>query len=268
MKIEREEFRRRHPKDIRSLIRKNQFTEHTMKIAEGYVQANLAIIPAKYALDFMIFCQRNPKPCPVLEVTEIGVSTLKYLSDTADLKTDIPQYRVFKDGECVDEPLDIKRYWREDLVAFLLGCGATVDHVLHGSGITLRHFKEEKVPPIYITNIQCEPAGPFRGPMVVSEKPIQIRQLSQMIQISSRYPLMHGSPIHIGNPKLIGIEDMKKVHWGEESDVLEDELPVFSACGVTPQTVAVNAKLDLLITHYPGKMFLSDRRNYEFATIS
>lgn len=267
--MDREALKKMHPKDIRNLIRKGDFKEHTMGVADGFAQANLAIVPEKYALEFMIFCQRNPKPCPILEVTEPGVSRLKYLSDSADLRTDLPQYRVFKDGKCVDEPYEILEYWRHDLVAFLLGCSATFDHVLHGSGITLMHFKGGyKVPSIYITNIQCEPVGPFRGPMVVSGRPIKIAQMNQVIQICSRYPLMHGSPIHIGNPRLIGIEDVKKVNWGEKMEVSEDEIPMFWGCGVTPQSVALNAKLDLLITHYPAKMFLSDRRNYEFAVIS
>lgn len=268
MILKREELRKKHPKEIRALIRKGEFRDHTMKIAEGYTQANMAVVPKKYALEFMIFCQRNPRPCPVLEVTEPGISTLQFLSDNADLKTDIPQYRVFKNGECIDEPFDVKAYWRDDLVAFLLGCSATFDHVLSAAGIELRHFEEEKVPSVYITNVECETAGPFKSPLVVSERPIKIRQLNQVIQITSRYPLMHGAPVHVGNPKRIGIEDMSKVDWGEPSVVLEDEIACFWACGVTPQTAAVNAKLDLMITHYPAKMFISDRRNGEFATIS
>jgi len=268
MSVDRKEFEKWHPKDIRSMMRKEAFKEHTMKLAENYVQANLAIVPKKFALEFMIFCQRNPRPCPILEVTEPGVSTLKYLSDNADLKTDLPQYRVFKDGECIDEPYNIKEYWRDDLVAFLLGCSATFDHVLDAAGIELRHFREGKVPSIYITNIRCKPAGPFRSPMVVSERPIKFKQLSQMIQITSRYPLMHGSPIHVGDPKMIGIKDMNKIDWGDQSDISEDEIPCFWACGITPQTAALNAKLDIMITHYPAKMFISDRRNVEFATIS
>lgn len=268
MKIDREELKKMHPKDIRALIRKQDFKEHTMGVAEGYAQANLAIIPKKQALEFMIFCQRNPKPCPVLEVTEPGVSKLKYLSDTADIKTDIGQYRVFKDGVCIDEPYDVTKYWRDDLICFLIGCSATFDHVLHSSGVEVRHFKEGyKVPSVFISKIECEPSGPFKGPMVVSERPIKIKQLNQVIQICSRYPLMHGTPVHVGNPKLIGV-DMSKPDWGEKSDVLEDEIAAFWGCGVTPQTVAVNAKLDLLITHYPAMMFLSDRKNHEFAVIS
>jgi uncharacterized protein YcsI (UPF0317 family) len=268
MAMDRETLKKMHPKDIRELIRKQEFTEHTMAIAEDYTQANLAIVPRKFALQFMIFCQRNPKPCPVLEVTEPGIPTLRYLSDSADLRTDIPQYRVFKNGECVDEPFDIAGYWRDDLVAFLLGCSATFDHVLNAEGIYLRHFEQGKVPPVFITNIQCEPAGPFKGPMVVTERPIKISQLDRVIQICSRYPLMHGTPVHYGDPKRIGIEDPDKVDWGDRTVVLHDEIPVFWACGVTPQTIAMNAKLDLMITHYPAKMFLTDRQKYELATFS
>jgi uncharacterized protein YcsI (UPF0317 family) len=193
---------------------------------------------------------------------------LKYLSDTADLKTDLSQYRVFKDGECVDEPYDISEYWRDDLVAFLIGCSATFDHILHGAGIFVRHYEEDKVPPVFITNIECEPAGPFKGPMVVSERSIKISQLNQVVQICSRYPLMHGTPVHVGDPKLIGVKDMDKVDWGDPTITLDDELTVFWGCGVTPQSIALHAKLDLMITHYPAKMFLSDCRNYDLATVS
>lgn len=268
MSFDREELKKAHPREIRAMMREGKFKDHTMKLSEGYTQANMAIIPKRHALEFMIFCQRNPAPCPVLEVTEPGVPTLKYLSDIADLRTDLPQYRVFKEGVCVDEPYDINEYWRDDLVVFLIGCSATFDHVLNASGISLRHFEQNKVPSVYITSLECEKAGPFESHLVVSERPIKLRQLNQVIQITSRFPLMHGAPIHVGDPNLIGIEDMGKVDWGDPSEVLDDEIACFWACGVTPQTAALRAKLDLVITHYPAKMFISDRRNQDFATIN
>ncbi len=265
MNFSREELKKMHPKDIRALIRSQDFKDHTMGIAEGYTQANLAILPKKYAFDFMVFCQRNPKPCPVLEVTEPGVSKLRYLSETTDLKSDLSQYRVFKNGECVDEPYDISKYWRDDFVAFLLGCSASFDHILVSSNINVHHMREGKIPSVYITNIQCNPAGPFKGPMVVSFRSIKKNELIRAIQITSRHPLLHGSPVHIGNPKEIGIEDMRKVDWGDPSEVHEDEVPVFWACGVTPQAVCLNAKPEIMITHYPAKMFISDQSISEFA---
>jgi len=267
MNFSREELKKIHPKDIRALMRRQDFKDHTMGVAEGYVQANLAILPKKYAFDFMVFCQRNPKPCPILEVTEPGVSKLRYLSQEADLRSDLSQYRVFKNGECVDEPYDISHYWKDDFVAFLLGCSASFDHILVASNINVRHMQEGKIPSVYITNIQCNPAGPFKGSLVVTMRPIKKNELIRVIQITSRYPLSHGSPVHVGNPKEIGIEDIRKVDWGDQSEIEEDEVPVFWACGVTPQVICLNAKPEIMITHYPAKMFIADQLIFETALI-
>jgi len=268
MKFDRQELKKIKPEQLRPYIRRQEFKDHTVGIAEGYTQANLVILPQRYALDFMVFCQRNPKPCPVLEVTEIGVSKLKYLAQEADLKTDLPQYRVFKNGECVDEPYDISRYWRDDFVGFLLGCSASLDHALVSSNIRVKHMEKMVVPSVYITNIQCAPAGPFKGRLVATLRPIKKNELNRVIQLCSRYPLSHGSPVHFGNPKEIGIDDIKKVNWGNPCEIEADEIPVFWACGVTPQVICLNAKPEIAITHYPGKLFVADQLMAETALIA
>lgn len=267
MKFSNENLRKMEPREIRTYIREEEFKGNTMGVSEGFVQANLAILPRKYALDFMIFCQRNPKPCPVIEVTEPGMSTLTFLAQDADLKTDIPQYRVFKNGECVDEPYDIKKYWQEDFVAFLLGCSASFDHTMVASNIYVSHMKEHKVPSVYITNIQLNPAGPFKGRLVVTMRPIKKDELILVIQLTSRYPFSHGAPIHVGDPSEIGIKDINEVDWGDPSVINDGEIPVFWACGVTPQVVCMEAKPEIMITHYPAKLFIADQPFSETALI-
>jgi uncharacterized protein YcsI (UPF0317 family) len=249
---------KKHPREIRGLIRRGEFSRPTSGLAEGYVQANLAIVPRDVAFDFLLFCQRNPKPCPLLEALEPGQWEPKLTTPGADLRTDVPLYRVYQKGELVDEPKDLTKYWRDDLVSFLLGCSFTFDAALMRSGVRLRYAEENKNLSMYITNIQTVPAGVFFGPVVVSMRPIPRSRLMKTIQMSARYILAHGAPLHAGEPEVIGIKDINRPDFGERETIEENEVPVFWACGVTPQAIALKAKPALMITHSPGHMFLTD----------
>lgn len=247
------------PKEIRQLIRENKLKTSTSGLGEGYVQANLAIVPADYAFEFLLFCHRNPKPCPIVDVLEPGVYTPN-IAD-ADIRTDISRYRIFENGELVAETNDIVSYWRDDFVTFLIGCSFTFERALVEAGIEMLHQKtESKFVPVYETNIECKSAGRFHGPMVVSMRPIKKVDLVKAVEITAKYPHTHGSPIHIGDPSLIGIEDITKPDHGEFVPYSEEYVPVFWACGVTPQAVAMRAKPPIMITHAAGHMFISDQK--------
>jgi uncharacterized protein YcsI (UPF0317 family) len=247
------------------LAARGGFKGHTAGIAPGYAQGNLAILPESLAADFLRFCQLNPKPCPLLGASAPGDFHLPALADDLDIRTDVPRYRVFRHGEVIDEPTDIRAYWRDDLVAFVLGCSFSFEEALLESGIELRHITLNVAVPMYRTSIATAPAGPFHGPMVVSMRPMKPADAIRAIQITTRFPAVHGAPVHIGKPELIGIADLMKPDYGEPVPVHADEIPVFWACGVTPQSVVANAKPEFCITHYPGSMLVTDRRNSEFA---
>ncbi|NLJ33497.1 MAG: putative hydro-lyase [Firmicutes bacterium] len=253
--------------ELRQATRRGDFTSPTPGLAPGYAQANLAIFPQKYAFDFLLFSMRNPKPCPILDVTEPGSPVPRLAAPEADLRTDLPKYRIWERGELVDEVTDITPHWREDLVAFLLGCSFTFEAALLGAGIPIRHIEENRNVPMYITNIQCTPAGKFHGPVVVSMRPIPPAQVVRAVQVTSRYPAVHGAPIHVGDPSQIGIADINKPDLGEAVTINPGEVPVFWACGCTPQAVAMEAKPDFMITHAPGHMFITDLKNEELAAL-
>ena len=255
------------PKELRTLIRRGQLTRPTSGMAPGYVQANLAILPRELAFDFLLFCQRNPKPCPLLEVVETGSSEPKQMAPGADLRSDLARYRVFQHGELVSEVEDVSELWRDDLVSFLLGCSFSFESALIRAGISLYHFEHGTNVSMYVTNIQTTPAGIFSGPMVVSMRPIQRDKVVRTVQVTSRFPAVHGAPVHIGDPEAIGIRDISKPDLGEFVDLKEDEVPVFWACGVTPQVVAMESKPPLMITHSPGHMFITDLRDDDLAVI-
>lgn len=261
------DYRDMSVEEIRQAIRRGEFTSPTPGLAPGYAQANLVILPEKYAFDFLLFCLRNPKPCPVLDVTEPGSPVPRLAAPNADLRTDIPKYRVWEKGELKAEVTDISSYWRDDLVAFLLGCSFTFEAALLGAGIPVRHIEENRNVPMYITNIQCVPAGIFHGPMVVSMRPIPHAQVVRAVQVTSRYPSVHGAPVHIGEPAAIGIKDINNPELGESVTIKPGEVPVFWACGCTPQAVAMEAKPDFMITHSPGHMFITDLKNEELAAL-
>src|SRR5262247_348524 len=253
--------------DARLMIRRGDHAGPTSGMAPGYVQANLAILPQALATDFLRFCQLNPKPCPLLAASAPGDFRLPTLGDDLDIRTDLPRYRVFRRGELVDEPADIRAHWRDDLVAFVLGCSFSFEEALVEGGIELRHITCNATVPMYRTSIATAPSGPFHGPMVVSMRPMKPADAIRAIQITTRFPAVHGAPVHIGKPELIGIADIRKPDWGDAVPVNDDEIPVFWACGVTPQSVVATVKPEFCITHYPGSMLVTDRRNSEFAVM-
>lgn len=255
------------PREIRKLAREGKFKDDTSGLAPGYAQANLAILPQKLAFDFLLFCQRNPKPCPVLEVTEPGNPLLSQIAKGADVRTDIPRYRVYIKGKLVAEVENIKDYWRKDLVAFLIGCSYTFESALLSANVPLRHIQDGKGVAVYITNIPCKPAGVFSGPTVVSMRPIPQDLVVRAVQVTSRFPATHGAPIHIGDPKKIGISKLGAPRWGDKPGIRKGDVPVFWACGVTPQAVAMEAKPELMITHSAGHMFITDMRDGELAAL-
>jgi uncharacterized protein YcsI (UPF0317 family) len=255
------------PNEIRNLIRKGKWDKPTAGLAMGYAQANLVILPQRYAFDFLLFCQRNPKPCPLLEVLEPGEYRTKFLSSTADLRTDIPRYHLYRKGKLEATVKETKSLWRKDFVSFLLGCSFSFEEALLRSKIPVRHIEENKNVPMFITNIPCKPAGVFHGPLVVTMRPIPPDQVTRAVQITSRYASVHGGPVHIGDPAKIGIKNLKKPDFGDPVTMKKGEIPVFWACGVTPQAVVMKAKPDLCITHAPGHMFISDKLNEELATL-
>jgi len=258
-------WRSAHPGEIRQLIRQGRWEGPTAGLAAGYAQANLVVLPQEMAYDFLLFCQRNPKPCPVLEVTDTGSPHPRRLAPDADLRTDLPRYRIYRHGELEAEVRQITDSWRDDLVAFLLGCSFTFEAALLAANIPLRHLEEGCNVPMYITHIACTPAGRFHGPMVVSMRPIPRHQVVRAIQVTGRYPAVHGAPVHIGDPAAIGIACLERPDFGDPVTVRDQEVPVFWACGVTPQAVAIHSRPELMITHAPGHMFISDLRHEELA---
>jgi len=239
----------------------------TAGIANGFVQGNLAILPERQAADFHRFCQLNPKPCPIIGISDVGNPIIPSLGIDLDIRTDLPRYRVWENGEVVDEPTDIMAHWRDDLVAFVLGCSFSFEEALMTEGLTLRHIEHKVRVPMYRTNIACGAAGPFAGPMVVSMRPFKPKDAIRAVQITTRFPAVHGAPVHLGLPHLIGISDIAKPDYGDPVPVGPDEIPVFWACGVTPQAVIAAAKLPFAITHAPGLMLVTDLQNRALAIL-
>ena len=251
-------------REVRARIRENEYAGPTGGLAAGFAQANLVMLPGEYAFDFLKFCVRNPKPCPVLEVTEAGSPEPVVTAPGADLRTDVSRYRVYEHGEMVEEPKDLLHRWQEDLVAFLIGCSFTFEAALITAGLRIAHVKQGRNVPMYITGKECVPSGPFAGPMVVSMRPYRAEELPLVVSVSGRYPAMHGAPVHVGDPEALGIRDLANPEFGEPVEIEENQLPVFWACGVTPQAIAMQAKPPLVITHSPGHIFITDRRHSEY----
>jgi uncharacterized protein YcsI (UPF0317 family) len=252
---------------VRQRIRRGEITGHTSGLAPGCVQGNVVILPADLAPDFLRFCQANPKPCPLLAVSEPGDPALPALGADIDMRSDVPRYRVFRRGELVEEPTDIGHLWRDDLVSFILGCSFSFEWALLEDGLPIRHQASGGNVPMYRTSIQTAPAGRFHGPLVVSMRPFSPADAIRAIQITSRFPGVHGAPVHIGKPELIGIRDLARPDWGDAVQVGADELPLFWACGVTPQAVIAEARPDFCITHAPGAMLVTDLKNSQLAVL-
>ncbi len=260
-------YRKTSPSEMRELIRKEEWVHPTSGLCNSYVQGNMIILPKEWAFDFLLFAQRNPKACPILDVTEIGSGVPVNIAPGADIRTDLPKYRVWENGSLVAEPLNIIDYWRDDLVAFMIGCSFSFETAMIEASIPIRHIECNTNAPMYITNIECVPAGRFSGPVVVSMRPVKHEKVSRAVLCSGRFPSLHGAPIHIGDPAVIGIKDIKKVDFGDYVEVREGEVPVFWACGVTPQAVLMKSKPPFAITHCPGHMFISDKKDADFSVL-
>ena len=254
-------------KSVRQKIREGEWNKPTSGLAPGYTQDNLVILHKSYAFDFLLFAQRTPKSCPILEVTDVGSPVPKKTAPTADLRTDVPKYKIFKNGEFVEEVNDITQYWSDDLVSFLIGCSFTFERALIENQIPIRHIDEKTNAAMYITNIETEPAGIFKGPMVVSMRPMMPSDAIRAVQVTTNLPQAHGAPIHIGDPAQIGIKDLQQPDFGDVVPIKDGEVPVFWACGVTSQLAIEQAKPNIAITHSPGHMFITDIREEQLAII-
>jgi len=246
------------PATVRARIRRGEWDRPTTGLCLGYLQANMAILPRDLAADFRAFCERNPRPTPLIEMLNPGDPVPHGVAPGADVRTDLPRYRVYRHGEMAAEPTDITDLWREDLVTFLLGCSFTAEAKLLEAGVRLRHLELGQSVPMFKTSIATEPAGPFHGPTVVSMRPIRKDQLELARRVTAEYPLAHGPPIHAGDPAQIGIADLMSPDWGDAIEVQEDEIATFWACGVTPQAVIMATRPQFAITHAPGHMFITD----------
>jgi uncharacterized protein YcsI (UPF0317 family) len=235
-------------------------TGPTAGLAPGYTQANLIALPRDWAYDMLLFAQRNPKPCPVLDVTDPGVPHTALAQD-ADLRTDVPRYRVWLDGVLAGEPTDATPHWRDDLVAFLIGCSFTFESALVAAGVPLRHGRNV---PMYVTNRQCRPAGRLHGPTVVSLRMIPAELVDTAVRVTALMPAVHGAPVHIGNPRELGITDLASPDFGDPPIAESGDVPMFWACGVTPQAALMASRPPFAITHAPGHMFVTDVRDVEY----
>jgi uncharacterized protein YcsI (UPF0317 family) len=253
------------PKLFREKVREGIWKDSTVSICPGYVQANLVILPREFAFDFTLFCLRNPQPCPILEILEAGNPMVCEMAKDADIRVDLPQYRIFENGEMVREVDEIRAYWRDDLVTFLIGCSYTFEEALVRGGVPVRNYLQGKDPGVYVSSIQCKSAGIFLGPMVVTMRPIPSHLVSRAVQITSRFPKTHGAPVHVGDGAAIGISDYRKIDFGCVPEMVDGEIPVFWGCGVTPQMVALQSKVPFVITHKPTNMFVTDVRIEEIA---
>ena len=245
-------------KKVRQYIRDGKYCSHTAGLAKGRLQVNLAIMSEEYALDFMRFCQRNPKPCPLVGVSDTGDPSIFTLGSDIDVRTDVPSYYVYKSGVLTESHDNIMSLWQSDFVAFALGCSFTFEHALQAADIRLWHIENNKTVPMFRSNIKTVAAGPFQGSMVVSMRTVDEDRLEEVVDICKRFPLAHGSPIYWGDPTRIGIRDVNFPDWGDSCPIEEGKIPVFWACGVTPQVAIEQAKLPICITHKPGHMLITD----------
>jgi uncharacterized protein YcsI (UPF0317 family) len=251
--------------DVRRECRSGRFDGQTSGLAPGYVQGNLAILPCDWAMDFLRFCQANPKPCPLLGMSETGSPAVPALGADLDIRTDLPRYRVWEDGKLVASLTDLMSVWRDDLVSFVIGCSFSFEDALSENDIPLRHIACGCNVPMYRTSIATQPAGRFHGPMVVSMRPLAPADAIRAIQVTTRLPSVHGAPVHIGFPEAIGIGDLGKPDYGDAVPVGAGELPVFWACGVTPQAAIAAARPPFAITHAPGCMLVTDLKNSQLS---
>jgi uncharacterized protein YcsI (UPF0317 family) len=254
------------PAQLRGLIRSGKWTSPTSGAARGFVQANLVMLPADKAFDFLLFCVRNPKPCPILDVLEPG-QTEPAIASGADLRTDLPRYRIFKYGKLESETEDVSNLFSKDMVSFLLGCSFSFENAMMANNLPVRNIEENKNVSMYITDRECRSAGPFSSPLVVSMRPMKPREAVRAVQITTRFHMTHGAPVHMGSPESIGIKDIGRPDFGDPVTIRPDEIPVFWACGVTSMLAVTSAALPLVITHSPGHMFVSDLRDEDLTVL-
>jgi uncharacterized protein YcsI (UPF0317 family) len=245
-------------KQVRDAIRSGRFAGHTAGLAPGKLQCNIAILPEAFALDFLRFCLRNPKPCPIVGVGETGNPILQTLGADIDIRHDLPRYNLYRNGQFTQDVTDISDHWRDDMVTVALGCSFTFERALMAAGLPMRHVEQNVTVPMYRTNLELEPGGAFRGKMVVSMRPLSGADIPRAVEICTRYPLAHGAPVHVGNPAAIGIAALDQPDWGDAVTIKANEVPVFWACGVTSQNALLSAGIPLVITHAPGHMLISD----------
>lgn len=250
----------------RQKIRQERHNGPTAGMAPGYVQANLMILPQALAAEFLLFCQRNPKPCPLLAVSEPGKFAMPYLGRDLDIRSDVPKYRVWRHGELVAEPRNLFDVWQDDLVTFAIGCSFSFEEALLADGIDVRHISQGVNVPMYRTNIATQPTASLQGPLVVSMRPMPAQDAIRAIQITSRFPSVHGAPVHLGDPARIGIQNIHQPDYGDPVTIRDGEIPVFWACGVTPQSIIQTVKPEFSITHAPGHMLIADLRNTQLAS--
>ena len=253
------------PAEVRQAARSGALSQHTSGLAERHVQGNLVILPRESAADFLRYCQANPKPCPVLAVSEPGDPALPALGHDIDMRSDVPRYRVWREGALVAEPVDINDLWQDDFVSIVLGCSFSFEQALLDEGLRLRHVEQQRNVAMFRTSLPTVPAGPFQGPLVVTMRPLKATDAIRAVQITSRFPAVHGAPVHLGDPALIGIHDLSRPDYGDAVDVHDDEIPVFWACGVTPQAALRQARVPLAITHAPGAMLVTDLLDHQLA---
>ena len=251
------------PAEMRRMFREGALACPTSGMCAGYAQANLVVLPKEDAFDFLLYTQRNPKPCPVLEVTDAGARTLSMIAPGADIATDIPKYRVYENGVLTGEYTDVSRFWRDDLVSFLIGCSFSFEAALLEAGVPVRHIEENRNVPMYNTNIPCLPAGKFHGNMVVSMRPLPPDKVVRAVTVTASMPRVHGAPVHIGDPKVIGIADIDRPDYGDAVTIRPGEVPVFWPCGVTPQNAVMASRPAFCITNAPGHMLITDVKNVE-----
>ena len=256
------------PFEIRQHIRSGEFTGNTSGYGQGFVQGNLAIMPKEWANDFLQFCQKNPKPCPIVGMSsQPGDFMLPDLGQNIDIRSDVPKYRIYENGILTQEVDDLTSFWRDDLVTFVLGCSFSFEEALIADGLEVRNITEGVNVPMYRTNIECKSAGRFSGTTVVSMRPMKAADAIRAVQICTRFPSVHGAPLHLGDPSQIGITDINTPDFGDAVTIKEGELPVFWACGVTPQVAIEQAKPEFCITHSPGHMLITDLPNSRLAVL-
>ena len=254
-----------NPYSARLAARSGVLRGHTSGLCDGYVQANIVMLRDTWANEFLRFCQLNPKPCPLLDVTEPGVPVFRHLGQDVDVRRDVPRYRVYRNGELADEPADVEALWTDDMVAFAIGCSFSFEHALMEAGVPLRHIAMSRNVAMYRTSVDTIGTSRLAGKLVVSMRPMSVANAIRAIEITSRMPRAHGAPVHFGDPEAIGIADLAQPDWGDAVPVQPGEVPVFWACGVTPQAVVQQARPELCITHAPGHMLITDLRTAALA---